>query len=84
MSAEPYAVTDVNGHELMVLGATYTIVTDIGRGQTTLWAEPADYDEAELLVLDLASVGIRADIEVELDAVDLTAASYSAFGTGPA
>lgn len=74
-TTEPYATRDADGHEHLVLGATYTVLADIGHGQQTVVDETATYDEAVAVVARYAFAGVRTDIEVDLDTVDLTAAA---------
>ena len=76
----PYAVTDATGHEILVLGTTFTVVIDIGTDETINFAEFADYDLAASLVAELHAQGVTAVIEFEHDTIDLTRAA--AVGAG--
>jgi hypothetical protein len=67
----PYTLLDDTGTELLVLDETFTVLTDIGDGQRTVFGETRSWPLARAWRDCLAHDGIAATIEVDHDTVDL-------------
>ena len=78
MIGDPYTLIDANGHEIFVLASTYTVITDIGRGDLVEFGTTTDYELADAWRECLRLQGVAADITVEQETIDLTEAYYEA------